>query len=153
MKISVFILFSMLFISQLTIAQTTRINTFDQLMESLNTGEQVRVVIHYALCKWATDKIEQKPTPNAITGMDIDTYEYFAPGVVYNKEAFMVFSDTKLIQNPIGKGMVYNYGKIRIYADNSVQVTAEYLNPKSYKVLMHQVFKGKINEGINIFKQ
>lgn len=152
MKFRVFISFLLIFISQLITAQTTRVINFDQLMESLNAGEQVRVVIHYALCKWAADKIEQTPTPNAITGMDIDTYEYFAPGVVHNKVAFVVFSTAKLIKNPKGKGMVYNYGKLRINADNTVQVTAEYINPKTYKVLMSEVFIGKINEGINIFK-
>lgn len=156
MKFRVFIL--LFLISQLAISQTARITSFNQLMESLNTGEKVRVVIHYAKCVWPADKINQKPPPpKAITGLEIDAYEYFAPGVVYNKEAFMVFSATKLIQNPIGKGMVYNYGKVRINADNTVQVIAKYLHPKSYKILMHEVFLCKINdgilnEGINIFK-
>jgi hypothetical protein len=117
-------------------------------MQSLNAGGQVRVVIHYSLCKWADQK-NVSPMPNAIAGMDIDTYEYFAPGAAHNKADFIVFANSKLIQNPVGKGFVYNYGKVRINADNTIQVTAKYVHPKSFRVLMNEVFVGKINDGKN----
>ena len=89
--------------------------------------------------------------------MDIDTYEYFPVGAVHNKNTFVVFSNSKLVQNPIGKGYVLNYGKVRINEDNTVQVTAKYIHPKNYKELMSEVFVGKLNdshnnEGINLFK-
>jgi len=139
-------------------SQTTRITSFENLMKSLNAGEHVRVVIHYALCKWSAEQKDQSPVPDAISGMDIDIYEYFAPGAAHNnKIAFVVFANSKLIQNPIGKGFVYNYGKVRINADNSVMVTAKYINPRNYKVLMDESFIGKLNdgsanEGIDLFK-
>ena len=151
------ILAILLFAFNLGIAQTTRLSTFDELMQSLNSGEHVRVVIQYGLCQWAPSENKQTPTPNAVTGMDIDTYEYFPVGAVHNKSAFVVFSDSKLIQNPIGKGYVLNYGKVRINDDNTVQVTAKYIQPKNHKELMSEVFIGKLNdgynkEGINLFK-
>jgi hypothetical protein len=117
-------------------------------MQSLNAGGQVRVVIHYSLCKWA-DQTNVSPMPNAITGMDVDTYEYFATGAAHNKSDFMVFANSKLIQNPIRKGFVYNYGKVRINADSTIQVTAKYVHPKRFRVLMNEVFVGKINDGKN----
>ena len=125
-------------------------------MTALNAGEQVRVVIHYKLCKWAPGMVEQSPVPDAITGMNIDTYEYFAPGAAHNEKAFVVFGNSKLIQNPMGKGFVYNYGKLRINVDNSVIVTAKYIHPKSFRTLMDESFIGKIddgsnNEGISLF--
>lgn len=130
-------------------AQTTRITNFDELMQSLNSGEQVRVVIEYGLCEWAPNQQKQSPTPNAITGMNIDVYEYFSTGVVNNKMAFVVFSNAKLIQNPMGRGFVYNYGKVRINADNTVQINAQYINPKNFKVIMDETFIGTINDGVN----
>ena len=147
----------MLFIGRSGWSQTTRIIGFDNLMRSLNAGERIRVVIHYALCKWPAEQKDQSPVPDAIAGMDIDTYEFFAPGAAHNKNAFVVFANAKLIQNPIGKGFVYNYGKVRINADNSVMVTVKYINPKNYKALMDESFIGKLNdgsnnEGIDLFK-
>lgn len=127
------------------------------LMQSLNSGEHVRIVIQYGLCQWAPTENKQSPTPKAVTGMDIDTYEYFPAGVVHNKSAFVVFSNSKLIHNPRGRGFVLNYGKVRINDDNTVEITAKYLQPKNYKELMSEVFVGKLNdgtnnEGINLFK-
>ncbi|MBN1650054.1 MAG: hypothetical protein JW857_01925 [Bacteroidales bacterium] len=150
-------LICLLLIGFISRAQTTRITNFDELMQSLNSGEQVRVVIQYGLCEWAPNQQKQSPTPDAITGMNIDVYEYFSPGLVNNKMAFVVFSNAKLIQNPIGKGFVYNYGKLRINADNSVQIKARYIHPKNLKVVMDETFIGEINDGtnkkgINLFK-
>jgi len=157
MKLKYLILSVLLFPCQFGFAQTTRLSSFDELMQSLNSGERVRVVIEYGLCQWAPSENKQTPTPKAVTGMDIDTYEYFSVGAVHNKNAFVVFSNSKLIQNPIGKGFVFNYGKVRINDDNTVQVTAKYIHPRNHKELMSEVFVGKLNdghnnEGINIFK-
>ncbi|MEI7498892.1 MAG: VirK family protein [Bacteroidota bacterium] len=157
MNLKVLILICFLIASWSGLAQTTRITNFDDLMANLNAGEQIRVVIHYALCKWSPEQAEQSPVPDAITGMDIDTYEYFAPGAVHNKFAFVVFANSKLIMNPVGKGFVYNYGKVRINADNTVQVTAKYIHPKNFNVKMNESFSCKLNdgtnnEGINLFK-
>ena len=130
-------------------AQAKQINNFDDLMKSLNSGEDVRVVIHYAQCKLFINNEEQLSSPDAVSGMDISTFEYFAPGVAHNEMAFVVFSESKLIRNPKGKGYVLNYGKVRINSDGSVIINARYLNPKNYKVLMDEFFEGQINDGSN----
>lgn len=148
MKFKLFIVFCLLLAGQLGFTQTTRIKSFDHLMEALNSGEQVRIIIDYAQCGWQ-DTTKQSPVPEAIAGMNIGTYEYFAPGAIHNQTAFVVFSNAVLIENPIGQGFVYNYGKVRIYEDHSVQVTAKYIHPKRFKVLMNEVFIGKINDGQN----
>lgn len=157
MKLKSALLLSLFIACQGGYAQTNRISSFDTLMQCLNAGQQVRVITYYALCKWAPENKSDTPVPDAISGMNIDTYEYFAPGTVHNKLAFVVFSNSKLIQNPKGKGYVYNYGKFRINADNTVQITAEYINPKNFKVQMNEVFAGKLNdgqngEGVNLFR-
>jgi hypothetical protein len=155
MNLKLLSLFCLIFIFRIGSAQTTPITNFDDLMNSLNAGRKVRIVIHYALCKWS-DGNDKSPVPDAIAGMDIDTYEYFAPGALHNKSAFIVFANSKLIQNPGGKGFVYNYGKVRINADNTVIVTAKYINPGNFRVQMDESFVGKLSdgkngEGINLF--
>ena len=81
--------------------------------------------------------------------MEITTFEYFASGTTGNSFPFIVFSDSRLIMNPNAKGFIYNYGKFKIYSDNSVEITARYLNPKNYKVIMEELFKGMIDNGSN----
>ena len=142
-----FILF--LGICQSGYSQSTRIKSFDQLIETLHSGARVRAVIHYSQCSRTKEQEIKTPLPEAITGMEIDTYEFFAPGAAHNKIAFIVFSTSKLIQNPLGKGFVYNYGKVRINADNTCQVTAKYIHPRRYKVLMDELFTAKLNDGVN----
>jgi len=122
----------------------TQIRSFEELMEYLKNGDQVSVVLHYAKCELISDNEIVEDVPDAIGGMTLDVWEYFAPMVVYNEKAFLVSSTSKLIQYPKGDGYVYNYVKIRFYDDNSVKITAEYLDANTYEVLMSENFYGEI---------
>ncbi len=126
-----------------------QIKGFDKLMESLNQGYKINVVLHYAKCELISDNEIVDDVPDAIGGMDLDVWEYFAPMVVYNENAFLVSSSSKLIQYPKGDGYVYNYVKIKFYDDNSVKIIAQYLDSVSYEVLMSESFYGNIADGIN----
>ncbi len=123
------------------------VKNFDELMKSLNEGKSMRMIVHYADCQLISDNEIQERVPNAIGGMDIDVYEYFAEGAVRNKVAFVVFSTSKLIQNPIGDGYVYNYVKVKVSADNKVRITARYLNPITFEEEMDENFFSTINDG------
>ncbi len=149
MKKLFFLMLASIAISINAIAGNKPMKSFDELMEALNAGYEVRVVIHYAKCKLEIDGEIQESSPDAIGGMEIDVYEYFAPMTVYNKLAFVVNSKSKLIQNPLGEGYVYNYVKLKTYADNSVIVIAQYLDPLTYEVIMDEKFIGVINNGKN----
>lgn len=118
-------------------------------MNALKNGEIVKVVLKYAKCKLISDGIEQEKSIDATGGMAIETWEYFETGVVHNKQAFVTFSISKLIQNPIGKGYVYNYVKVRINAESTVKISAQYIYPKNFKIAMDESFNGIINDGKN----
>lgn len=148
MKKIVLLLVSVFLMGAVSIAQK-QLNSFDELMETLNSGGQVRVIMHYAKCQLISDNEIEDRVPDAIGGMTIDVYEYFAEGAVRNKKAFVVFSQAKLIQNPLGKGYVSNYAKVKVYADNEVKITAEYLDPISLEVKMTENFFTSINDGSN----
>jgi len=113
-RATVLIVFSLAAITA-AVAQPKALKNFDELMAALNAGYNVKVVIHYGKCKLVTDNGVQDKSPDAIGGMTIDTYEYFAPKAVCgNENASVVFSENKLIKNPKGKGFVYNYAKFRV---------------------------------------
>jgi hypothetical protein len=144
------LLLSLLLIMALQVgAAHPQITSFDDLMKTLNAGGHVRVVFHYAKCTLISDNENQEKVPDAIGGMDIGTYEYFAPNSVKNKEAFVVFSENKLIEYPKGDGYVYNYAKVKIEPNNKVKITARYLDAKTMEDKMDENFFGLINDGKN----
>ena len=143
---------SILLVANTLLAQTS-IQNFEQLMTALNSGKSVQAVIYYGKCKLFSDGKEQPKSPNAIGGMKLDTYEYFDSSIFKGKvPSFVTTSETILINHP-KYGYVYNYVKIKIKTDNSVEITARYLKPRKFsaknKVVMDETFKGKINDGIN----
>ena len=146
----VILVFSLIVMAALQAAAVhPQITSFDELMKTLNEGGHVRVVFHYAKCTLISDNENQEKVPDAIGGMEISTYEYFAPNSVKNKEAFVVFSENKLIEYPKGDGYVYNYVKVKIETNNKVKITARYLDARLMEVKMDENFFGQINDGKN----
>jgi len=148
MKKIVLFLVAILFISTSIFAQK-QLKNFEELMTSLKSGKQVRMVVYYNKCKLISDNEEKEKVPDAIGGMNLGVYEYFAKEAVKNKLAFVVASESKLIENPKGDGFVYNYVKIKVYEDNKVKITAQYLDVKSFEQKMDENFFGEINDEKN----
>lgn len=126
-----------------------QIRNFGRLMHILEQGYEVSIVIKYAKCNLELDGEIVDDKIDAVGGMKIDVFEYFSRGVVYNEEAFVVFSESKLIKNPIGDGFVYNYVKVKIFESNKVIITAKYLNATTMDEEMSEKFYGNINNGKN----
>ena len=72
MKNIVFLLL-LLFASSTLFAQTP-VESFEQLMTALKAGKSVKAVIHYGQCKLFSDGKEQAESPDAIGGMELNTY-------------------------------------------------------------------------------
>jgi hypothetical protein len=130
-------------------AQPKQLKSFEELLNAVKAGGEVKLVFYYAKCELIADNEKQEKVPDAIGGMSLDVFEYFAPNSVRNKEAFLVASESKLIQNPKGDDYVYNYVKVRLNSDGKVKITARYLNPDNFKVQMDENFFGTINDGGN----
>jgi len=155
-KTVVFLFIFTLFFSLSLAAETTQITSFNDLMAVLNSGHEVRVVIHYGVCTLISNNEEKSYSPNAIGGMSIEVYEYFPAGLFGNKNAYVVLSESKLIENPIGEGYVYNYVKIKISDDEKVRIIARYLDPQTYKEVMDESFYTSIKTvendgGVNLY--
>jgi hypothetical protein len=126
-------------------AQQHQLANFDQLLFALKSGTEVRAVIHYARCKLLADSVETK-SPDAIGGLALSTFEYFAKMSVNNPKAFVSSSQTVLISHP-RYGHVLNYVKLKIYDDDNVEIIARYLSPITYGIVMDEMFYGSINSG------
>lgn len=140
--ISIVLILSITFLA----AKTEQLKNFEELMNSLKNGEQVRMIVYYGQCQLISDNEVQERSPDAIGGMNIDVFEYFAPLSIGNPEAFVVFSQTKLINL---RGYVYNYAKVKVSEDNEVKITAQYVEPDEFEIEMDENFFSVINNGKN----
>ena len=127
-------------------AQGELLDSFDSLIEALKSGKEVRMVVDYGDSRLIAGNKEEV-APRATGGMVVDTWEYFAENTIYNDQAFVVFSESKLIANPRGEGYVYNYVKIRVNADDSVRLIARYLQPLTLETLMDESFYTTVFDG------
>lgn len=136
-----------------TLSSQNLLPDFEKLMAALKEGKTVKSVIYYGKCTLFSEGKEEPESPNAIGGMNFDTYEYFDSSVFKGKvPSFVTTSETLLINHP-KYGYVYNYVKIKVKIDNSVEITARYLKPRKFsskfKIVMDETFKGIINNGAN----
>lgn len=136
-----------LFITQFILPQQNKLTSFDHILQSLINGNEVRVIVEYNKCKLFIDSIEVNSV-NAIGGMTIETFEYFAKGSIRNEKAYFVFSENVLISHK-RYGYVYNYVRFRVFEDNQVEITARYLKPQSFEVVMDETFYCLINDDKN----
>jgi hypothetical protein len=143
MRRNTFVLLLLVFNTSFLFCRSISLKSYDELFGALKEGKSVRVVIHFGKCQLIIDGKEEK-APDAIGGMDLKTFECFAGASVKNKKSFITSSETQLISHP-RFGYVYNYVKLRIYEDDTVEIIARYLDPKNLDVKMDETFRTSIN--------
>ena len=129
-------------------AQPKPLKTAAEILAALSSGRQVRAVLHYKDMALVDEKGEPQTSPDAVGGMDLATFEYFAPGAVGNKEGYFVASHTQLIRHP-RYGYVLNYVKLSVYDSGAVKIIAQYLSPTTYEVRMDETFTTTVADGTN----
>lgn len=128
-------------------AKPQALKSFEQIMDALKQGQTVKAVFYYIDCQLISGNEVEDESVDAVGGMKIDTWEYFAKGSIRNKEAFVVASTSKLIANPKGKGYVYNYVKIKIYESGKVKITANYIDSVTHEETMTENFFTTVHDG------
>jgi hypothetical protein len=118
------------------------LHTYDEILSTLKEGSRVRVVATYSKCL-----LDGKPGPNAVGSMNFDTFELFGPGVAGNKKEFFAASENHLIR--FGQSFVYDYVRIAVSADQSVEIDVVYLDPKTFEVSVDEKITCKLDDGTN----
>jgi len=128
-------------------AETSQLKSLPELMAALNAGASVRLVVHYAKCR-LVDEGKEVPAPDAVGGMGLGTFEYFARQAVRNEKAYLSASQAVLIGHP-RYGFIIDYAKFSINEDDEVKITVQYLAPQTYEVKMEETFFTRVNDGRN----
>ncbi len=137
----------LIFLNLSTFAQSRQLKDFNEYLEALTSGMNLKIVIHYEKCRLLVDSVEV-PSPKVIGGMNIKAFEYFAKGSVNNDKAFISTSESILIFHP-RYGYVFNYVKLRIFENNSIEILVTYLDPKTYEVAMEETFYSELSDQVD----
>ena len=111
-----------------------------EIMDALNNGYHVRATLYYGDCT-----LDGAGVIDAVGGMSVDTYEWFAAGSIGNSEDYVAFSHSSLVL--ISGFHYYDYVKVRVYDGGRVQVIAEYLDPDTFAVDMYEEFECDLDTG------
>lgn len=126
-------------------AEAKRLLSFEALMGALQEGCDVRMVVDYGGCDLYVGGEKADSSPQAVGGMPLDVFEYFSPGLFGNERGFLAFSHRSFIS--LRGRYVYNYVKVRVFDDGSVEINAQYLNPGTLDAEMDETFKTAIYDG------
>jgi len=121
-------------------SEPIQLTSLAELMDALESGHQVRATLYYGQCT-----LNGGASIDAIGGMNIETYEWFAQGSIGNFLEYVAFSKSSLIL--LYNEHVYDYVKVRVYSDGSVGIIAEYLDPETWAVEMYEEFECELDQG------
>lgn len=131
-----------LFSAHVAFALDYRIKSYSQLSHSLESGYEVRAVTDFGKCT-STEKLNGNP----IGGLNFDQFlRYQIKDEDGNAREAIATSSNMLIRHP-QFGMVYNYVRLRVFADDSVQLYSELIDPKSFTMLNQKTFQCRISNG------
>jgi hypothetical protein len=132
----------------MSLAESVRLDNFDDILAALKSGSNVRAVFHYKDCTLVIDGKTIDDVPDAIGGMSLDTFEYFAPRSIGNESGFIASSQSVLISHP-SHGFVLNYVKLNVYDNGKVRIVAMYLSPGDFEIKMDESFHTVIGDEKN----
>jgi hypothetical protein len=109
--------------------------TFEQIKTLLFAGKKIRIVFDYQkLSHYINNELQEKST-NAVNGLSIEDYEYFSVNVVQNPIPYIATSSAVLVTHA-RYGIIYNYGKIRIYEDDRIEISVIYIDVQTTTVVL-----------------
>lgn len=113
--------------------------TFKDIERELVSGNKLRILIDFSKMFYYVDGTKTIG-PDAKTAFDIDIYEYFGPRAAGNNPtAYIAASHAVLIKHP-SRGVIYNYGKVRLFSEDAAEVTIIYLKADTFETTYTQVY-------------
>lgn len=139
----------LVFSSQLTLAQTSPMLTFEELLEAFKRGYTVKATVYYAKCDlYINEKKSDKPK-DGIGGMTVSVFEYVGRSASSNKKAYLVVSETRLTEHPSSNGILLQNIMARIYEDGVTSVSIRLMEPSTYQIRSLERFETTLYDGKN----
>jgi len=126
----------------------TRLDSALEIRAALRAGGRVRAVLEYKKMHLVDRNGQELQAPDAIGGLDLEPFEYFAAGSIGNDIGYLTASHAQLVRHS-RDGYVTNYVKVTVEDTGTVRILAEYLDPHTDELLMDETFTTEIADGVN----
>lgn len=131
------ILLATTFISPVFAASPSLTN-YEQLLQAVHQGSDVKAIIYF-------DKCTLKPLPGAkmlkpetdnggaSTRINFSIYSHYKVKTETGLERYAVATSNTILTEHSALGLVYAYGRLRVFEDNSAEFHAAYYDAKTYE--------------------
>jgi len=133
-------LFSIIIVSQIANANPSRLITnYSDLLSSVSQGKTIRAIMF-------TKKCSPAATEDAIAGINFTTFnKYQVPVGSEKKDTIATSIMMTVLHDQLGP--VNDYVRLRVFADNSVEIFNDFLDPTTYKSLGSKTMNCAISNG------
>lgn len=124
---------------------------YNKIKNDLFNGKKLRFIFHYEKMNLYINETLEPKSPDAVGGFDIDIFEYFGQFVANNPVPYIAASSTALIIHS-RYGIINNYGKLRIYENNVIEVGVVYIDVKSTNIVFQEKFNTTLpSDAVHVF--
>lgn len=126
--------------------------TYEEIRDALADGEDLRIIANYKYMNIDTVP-GQTNSVGEQTGFNTEHYQYFARMSIGNPVAYVITSYSIFTMHPTF-GPIYDYGKLRIYENESYELVIDYIKADDYTIILTQRRTGSLNgdKGVQLFK-
>ena len=142
----------LLFFTIVCRAEPSLISTYDDLLTTLTQGQNVKGILALHECTSQTNV----PTPEMYGSLNFNNFNAYEMSEGAQKKKIIATSTTMLIETQ-QFGPVYNYVRLRIFTDNSAEVTSDFLNPQTFKSEHKSIYAcslsdDKVKGGVTLYR-
>lgn len=114
------------------LSNTKTLDNFNELLQALDSGNQVRAVIHFDKCKLETGT---EIVSEISFGFNYDWYNhYYLPINAQNtKEVIATSKNIFSVATLNNLGSINNYLRLHVFKDNTARVFGAVIDPKTYE--------------------
>lgn len=132
-------------------ASPSTLTTYDQLLQALHQGENVRAIINLDKCtnKSKTKTAAENPdVTGAFTRMDFKLFSYYKIPVDKQTMRYTIATSYSTLTEHRTLGLVYGYARLRVFDDGSAEFHVANYDPKTFEQKAEMNFICHLSNGV-----
>lgn len=130
-------------------ASTMLLTNYDQLLLSLQQGNDVAAIIYPAKCVSTSANNITSNLEGASTRLNFTMFSHYKIKTDNQHTRYAIATSLTIPTEHSSLGLVYAYSRLRIFEDNSAEYHTAYYDAKTYTLKGSASYLCKIGQGIN----
>lgn len=119
-------------VSSMTYAASSQLSGYNDLLNALREGTKVRAIINFDGCT-AKDGTKTNLPPNMVGGFSFNVFHHYPVKMDAEHTKYAVATAIIHMTDHPSFGFVTNYVRLRVFADNTVELHSAFYDPKTYE--------------------